>query len=207
MKAAIPNAFFGFEPGTEYSEATGIGYVFSESSIHIGDTFNIDIRAENVIDLAGWQFDISFDRTALEAIDVSEGSFLKTDGRSTFFQGGRIDNASGKITGLSAARLGDRGASGSGSLLQVEFKAKSTGETRLALQNSEFGSIIGDIISAGPTEIYFTVEGRLATGDVNRDGRVSILDLILVARQLGAKGSRRFAGGCQRRWDCEHFRT
>ena len=26
---------------------------------------------------------------------------------------------------------------------------------------------------------------RLATGDVNRDGRVSILDLILVARQLG----------------------
>ena len=83
--------------------------------------------------------------------------------------------------------MGDRGASGSGSLLQVEFKAKSTGETRLALQNSEFGSIIGDIISAGPTEIYFTVEGRLATGDVNRDGRVSILDLILVARQLGQR--------------------
>ena len=31
------------------------------------------------------------------------------------------------------------------------------------------------------------MEGRLATGDVNRDGRVSILDLILIAQQLGRR--------------------
>ena len=83
--------------------------------------------------------------------------------------------------------MGDRGAGGSGSLLQVEFKSKSIGETKLALQNFEFGAITGEIIPAAPTEIYFTVEGRLATGDVNRDGRVSILDLILVARLLGQR--------------------
>ena len=181
------NAFFGFEPGTEYTLGSGVGYAFSKKPIHLGDTFTFDVRADNVSDLAGWQFDIAFDRAALEAIEVSEGDFLKADGESTFFQGGRIDNTSGKITGLNAARLGDRGASGSGSLLQVEFKAKSTGETRLALGNFEFGSITGEIIPAGPTEIYFTVEGRLATGDVNRDGRVSILDLILVARLLGQR--------------------
>ena len=181
------NAFFGFESGTEYTLGTGIGYAFSKKPIHLGDTFTFDVRGENVSDLAGWQFDIAFDPAALEAVDVREGDFLKTDGASTFFQGGRIDNASGKITGLSAARLGDRGASGSGSLLHVAFKAKSTGEMSLALQNFELGSITGDIIPAGPTEIYLTVEGRLATGDVNRDGRVSILDLILVARLLGQR--------------------
>ena len=181
------NAFFGFEPGTEYTLGSGIGYAFSKTPIHLGDTFTFDVRAENVTDLAGWQFDMSFDRAALEAIEVSEGDFLKADGSSTFFQSGRIDNASGKIAGLSAARLGDRGAGGSGSLLQVEFKSKSIGETKLALQNFEFGAITGEIIPAAPTEIYFTVEGRLATGDVNRDGRVSILDLILVARLLGQR--------------------
>ena len=181
------NAFFGFESGTEYALGTAIGYAFSKKPIHLGDTFTFDVRGENVSDLAGWQFDIAFDPAALEAVDVREGDFLKTDGASTFFQGGRIDNASGKITGLSAARLGDRGASGSGSLLHVAFKAKSTGEMSLALQNFELGSITGDIIPAGPTEIYLTVEGRLATGDVNRDGRVSILDLILVARLLGQR--------------------
>ena len=183
----IPCAFFGFEPGTEYTVATGIGYAFSESPIHIGDTFTFDVRAENVTDLAGWQFDIAFDPAILEAVDVSEGDFLKTGGESTFFQAGRIDNASGNITGLSAARLGDRGVSGSGSVLQVRFKAKSEGETRLALQNFLFGSITEESIAAAPLEIRITVEERLLTGDVNRDGVVNILDLIRVARQLGQR--------------------
>ena len=34
--------------------------------------------------LAGWQFDIAFDPTVLEALDVSEGDFLKTDGGVDF---------------------------------------------------------------------------------------------------------------------------
>ena len=102
----VGNGFFGFEPGTEYTAAnSGVGYAFSKTPIHTGDTFTLDIRAENIFDLAGWQFDIAFDPAALEAVDVTEGDFLKTDGGSTFFQSGSIDNASGKITGLNAARL------------------------------------------------------------------------------------------------------
>ena len=178
-------AFFGFESGTEYTVGTGIGYSFSKTPIHLGDTFTLDIRAENVFDLAGWQFDIAFDPVVLEAINVSEGDFLKTDGGTTFFQSGRIDNAAGKITGLKSARLSDSGVSGTGNVLQIKFKAKLHGETRLALQNFKFGSSTGEIIPAGPHEIQITVEQRLPTGDVNRDGDVDILDLILVAQQLG----------------------
>ena len=181
------NAFFGFEPGTEYTVSTGIGYASSQTPIHTGDTFTLDILAENITDLAGWQFDIVFDPTILEAVNVSEGDFLKTDGGSTFFQSGSIDNAAGKITGLNAARLSAQGATGTGSLLQVNFKAKSGGETKLTLQNLQFGTVTGDIIPAGPHEITITVEGQLATGDVNRDGQVSILDLILVSQQLGKR--------------------
>ena len=179
------NSFFGFESGTDYTVGTGIGYAVSKTPIHLGDTFTLDIRAENVFDLAGWQFDIAFGPTVLEAVDVSEGDFLKTDGGTTFFQSGRIDNAAGKITGLIAGRISEGGVSGNGSVLQVRFKAKSEGETELALRNFEFGSSTGENIPAGPLEIRITVEERLATGDVNRDGRVSILDLILVAQQLG----------------------
>ena len=181
------NGFFGFESGTEYTVATGIGYAFSETPIHINDNFTFDVRAENVSDLAGWQFDIAFDPSRLEALDVSEGDFLKSDGGTTFFQSGRIDNAAGKITGLIAGRISEGGLSGSGSVLQVRFKAKSEGETELALEDFEFGSITGENIPAGPLEIRIIVEERLVTGDVNRDGRVSILDLILVAQQLGSR--------------------
>ena len=54
------SAFFGFKPGTKYTAAnTGVGYAFSKTPIHVGDTFTLDIRAENVFDLAGWQFDIA----------------------------------------------------------------------------------------------------------------------------------------------------
>ena len=188
MVRAQYNAFFGFEPGTEYTVANpGVGYTFSKTPIHLGDTFTLDISAETVFDLAGWQFDIAFDPAALEAIDVSEGNFLKADGGATFFQGGSIDNAAGKITGLSGARLSAQGVTGTGTLLQVRFKAKSGGETEVALQNFQFGAITGEAIPAGPHEIRITVEGQLATGDVNRDGVVSILDLILVARQLGQR--------------------
>ena len=71
----------------------------------------------------------------------------------------------------------------------MRFKAKSAGETQLTLDGFQFGSATGDSIPAGPREIYFTVEERLTTGDVNRDGVVSILDLILVAQQLGKRVS------------------
>ena len=184
----IHNGKFGFKLGTEYTVATtGVGYTFSQTPIHTGDTFILNIDAENVIDFAGWQFDIAFDPALLEVIDVTEGNFLKSDGVSTFFQGGSIDNAAGKITQLSAARLSAQGVTGTGTLLQVTFKAKSVGETELALQNFEFAAITGQQISAGPQQIRITVEEQLATGDVNRDGRISILDLVLIAQQLGNK--------------------
>ena len=180
-----------FEPGTEYTAAnSGVVYTFSKTPIHAGDTFTLDISAENVFDFAGWQFDIVFDSAILEVIKVTEGDFLKMGG-TTLFQSGSIDNVTGKITGLSVARLSTRGVSGSGTLLQVTFKAKAAGETELALQNFQFGSTTGEAIPAGPHQIRITVEGQLATGDVNRDGVVSILDLILIAQQLG----RRVAAG------------
>ena len=181
-------AAFGLEQGAEYIAAIpGVGYALSEMPIHVNDTFTFDIRAENVFDLAGWQFDIAFGPAALEAIDVSEGEFLKTDGGATFFQSGRIDNRAGKITGLIAGRLSEGGVSGSGSVLQVRFKAKSEGETELTLQNFLFGSVTEESILAGPLEVHVTVQERLLTGDVNRDGVVNILDLIRVAQQLGKR--------------------
>ena len=181
------SAFFGFEPGPEYTVLNaGVSYALSPTPIHTGDTFTLDISARDIFDFAGWQFDIVFNPTILEAIDISEGDFLKM-GSTTLFQSGSIDNVTGKITGLSAARLSSQGVTGTGTLVQVRFKAKSTGDTQLTLQNFQFGDVTGTLIAAGPHQIRITVEEGLATGDVNRDGVVSILDLILIAQQLGRR--------------------
>ena len=180
------SGFFGFEPGTEYTVANvGVSYALSLTPIHVSDTFTLDIGAENVFDMAGWQFDIAFDKNALEAFNVSEGDFLKQNGANTFFQGGSINNGTGKITGLNAVRLAASGVSGSGTVVQVSFKAKRGGETAVELQNFQFATITGDSIPVVPYEITISIEGQLAAGDVNRDGQVTVADLILVAAQLG----------------------
>ena len=178
------NGFFGFEPGTEYTVAnTGVEYTISPTTIHQGETFTLDIRAWNVFDLMGWQFDIVFDPKRLEAVDVTEGNFLKT-GAATFFQGGSIDNSSGQITGLTAARLSTQGISGTGPLVKARFKAKASGESEVTLRNLQFVSLGGATIDAIAHGIRITVEGRLTMGDINRDGIVTIIDLVLVAQKL-----------------------
>ena len=184
------NGFFGFEAGTEYKGSNPrLGHTFSAPTLHAGETFTLDLNAADVYDLAGWQFDITFDASVLEVLEVKEGEFLKTGGGTTFFQKGSIDNATGKITKLSSARLSEVGVSGTGTLLSVTFTAKAGGETRLSVHNVQLGSITGRIITAGPHEVLLTIEGELAIGDVNRDGVVSILDMIQVSGYLGEDAS------------------
>ena len=178
---------FAFEEGTAYSVSVDsrIEYTFSKPVIHAGDTFTLDLNIENIHNLAGWEFDIAFDPTMLEAVEVSEGDFLNPEGGATFFQEGRIDNATGKITKLSSARLSEKGVSGRGVLLSVTFTAKTTGQTQLSLGNFQLAAITGESIPARLSEVVITIEGQLATGDVNRDGQVNIQDMVLVARQFG----------------------
>ena len=166
----------------------GLSFSTTTTNMRVGDTFMLHLNSEKVTDLAGWQFGIVFDPTVLEALEVSEGNFLKRDGGTTFFRQGRIDNAAGKITGLSSALISEKGVSGTGTLLSVTFSAKAAGETQVTLQDFEFGSINGKVIPVVPYEIVINV-GDQPAWDVNQDGRISILDLILVARRLGETAS------------------
>ena len=181
------SGYFGFAPGTEYTVVSpGTGFTFSTdvTSVRVNDTFTVHISAEKVTDLAGWQFDVEFDPEVLEAVEAREGDFLKTGEGTTFFQRGTIDNTVGKIRGLSAALISADGITGSGSLLSVTFSAKAGGESHLTLHNFQLGSSTGEVIPAGVRNLTIIVESQ-PTWDVNADGQVSVLDLILVAQRFG----------------------
>ena len=179
------SAFFGFEESTEYILGGGFAFSTTATSIIPGDTFILDLNAEDITNLAGWQTDITFDPNILEATEVTEGDFLKSEGGNTFFQDGTIDNTTGKITDLVSARISESGVSGTGTLLSVTFKAKAGGETQVTLENFEFSSITGEVIPSVPPNITVTV-GDYSAWDVNQDGRVSVADLVLVAKDLGS---------------------
>ncbi|MCY3552523.1 MAG: leucine-rich repeat domain-containing protein [Candidatus Poribacteria bacterium] len=183
--------FFGFEPDAAYTvipPSTGFTFSTEPTSVRVGDPFTLHIGAKKITDLAGWQFDLVFDPTALEAIAVNDGDFLKIGDGTTFFQKGIIDNTAGEITELSSALISASGVSGTGTLLSVTFATKVEGETQIALRNFELGSISGAVIPSVHSDVVIKVEDQFAW-DVNRDGRVSILDLILVSQHLGSAAS------------------
>ena len=157
--------------------------------VHLGDTFSLRLSANDVTDLAGWQTDISFDSAVLEAVEVSEGDLLNVKIGDTFFLRGEIDNIAGKIADISTAKL-KGGGSGTGTLLLVTFKAKTVGETRVTFSNFFAGSSSGKAILSDVPEIVITIEDRkYPASDVNQDGVVNVLDLILVAGHLGSDAS------------------
>jgi len=110
--------------------------VSAPPTVDKGTTFSVSIRVDSVTDLYGAQFSLSFNPSVLAAQSVSEGSFLKEGGASTFFNAPTIDNSLGTITGAAITRLGvPSGATGSGTLATISFRAKSTGTSSLTLSN------------------------------------------------------------------------
>ena len=149
--------------------------------VRVGDTATLSVVVDDVADLAGWQLDIAFNPVVLEAVSVREGDFLSTEGGNTFFVGDNIDNANGKITGVSAALIGTSGSSGTGILLEVTFEAKRSGEGRLRLEKVRLGDSNGKEI---PHHIINRPFRFKPSYDVNGDGNVNIFDLIIVSQNF-----------------------
>jgi len=100
-----------------------------------GDTFSVDIRAEDVKNLLGWQFDIVFDPIMIEFVKVTEGPLLKSKGKTLFISGSKKQNA---VRNIAASLLGNDGVSGSGVMATVYFKLTKKGSAKLDLENHLF---------------------------------------------------------------------
>ncbi len=98
-------------------------------------TININIKTETEIFAA--EFELSFNSSLLEALEVTEGDFLKKDGASTSMQNACpvINNTKGTIK-FANTRLGTTtGINGNGSLAEIKFNAKDIGNSQLILEN------------------------------------------------------------------------
>ena len=194
------NPIRDWTPLYELSKNTKIepnGFIFSADAtfLELNSTFTFNIDVLSVRNLVGWQCGISFDSNLLEAIEVTEGNFLSSDATQTFFTEGSIDNENGLITGFNVLRIDGTGLSGSGPLLSIKFKAKKVGKVTFRPGNCTLGDSEGiELPSVVPNleieivEELPTPEEDIFTGpkwDVNMDGKINILDLIIVAKYLG----------------------
>ena len=192
------NLITNWTPLHELSKNTKIepnGFVFTSDATHIvvEDTFTFNIDALFAWNLNGWNCNITFDSDILEAVEVVEGDFLSSDGTATFFLEGKIDNENGLITGFSVLRLDGSSINGSGTLLSIKFKAKKVGKTTFEPGNCVLGDSDGVEIPSETPKLEITIEEfvpeeDIFTGpawDVNKDGMINVLDLIIVSNNLG----------------------
>ena len=194
------NPIRDWTPLYELSKSTKIepnGFIFSADAtlLELDSTFTFSIDALFVRNLTGWQCGISFDPNLLEAIEVTEGSFLSSDATQTFFTEGSIDNENGLITGFNVLRLDGTGLDGSGPLLSIKFKAKKVGKVTFRPGDCTLGDSDGielpsivpsleiEIIEELPTPEEDTFTGP--KWDINMDGTINILDLIVVTKHFG----------------------
>ena len=188
------SGFFGFTPETEYTALTLVTRfsLTSDTTEFQTDTkFVIRLNAANMEDLAGWQTDVVFDPTILKANSITEGTFLKQNSGQTYFNRGTINNTTGRITGITAARLTNGGTDGDGVLLAINFTLKKAEDTRVRLRNFKAGDSNGKPIHTTSPEFrirYPKTDTPITTipaWDVNQDGVTDATDIELVTTALG----------------------
>ena len=153
-----------------------------------GKNFTVNISIDPVVAISGGQFDIFFDPLLLTASSVEEGDLFSD--YNTYFNPGVIDNINGTISNVYCV-ITNAGASTTspGTLAGIHFSAKySDGITNLNLSSVVVGRPDGTsapvVIINGSVEIT-----TYPPWDLNKDGRVNILDLIIIAQHWDETGT------------------
>jgi hypothetical protein len=138
--------------------------------------------------VAGVSFNISFNPSLLMANAVSEGDLFES--YNTYFNPGIIINTNGPISGVYGVITTPGGSTISpGVFAEIQFTAKTLdGISPLTLSSVVVGIPGGTPVSIAIYHGNITVIAYL-TDDVNMDGQVNILDLVLIAKYWEQTGN------------------
>ena len=111
--------------------------IAAPSSASVGQQFSLDMKISDVIDLANAPFVLTYDPVFVDFVAISEGTFMKKDGKPTVFNS-KADSATGAVTVMLGRAAGNSGVSGSGTLATASFRAKNQGPASFAFRNTAF---------------------------------------------------------------------
>jgi hypothetical protein len=95
----------------------------SGSALQVNQTIQTSVRVEHIADLNAFEVHLSFDANTLEVMELKDGGFLKAD----FVVQKTFDNTAGTID-YAVAQINHPPVSGSGTLLEIVFRAAAQGE-------------------------------------------------------------------------------
>ena len=118
---------------------SGSPYIYWTSPTHsIGETFDIDLMIPSSTSqkVHSWKAGFRFNPKVLECVSVTEGTFLSSQG-STTWTPGVINNTSGEVTSFNCTGAAGVNATGPGILATIRFKILDYGRTIITL--TDFG--------------------------------------------------------------------
>jgi hypothetical protein len=144
-----------------------------------GTVVTVDVDIANVSNLYGYQFDLTFNPSILQAVSSSEGSFLAVGG-GTFFVNGSNDNVGGTVSATADTLLSAvNGVGGSGELAVFTFDAIGTGTSGLSIQNETLLDADFNILSDKTTSGSVAVgSGVVAAPEIDPASAASALTLL-----------------------------
>ena len=191
--ALFAQADFGGEPPPADPTMIVVGKP-DKSPLKIGDSFTQEIKIKGIdsvedVDLAAWQLSVVYNTAVLEPTDIAQGTFLPADAP---FAHTALADADGEITVSQTVLLGSAGMVGDGSLLTLTFMVLEIADEPLGIHNvlllnSADAKLTYSISVEGPA----IVEDSFMPEDVNRDRKVDILDLVMVAAHIGTASTAR----------------
>ncbi|HLO17612.1 MAG TPA: LysM peptidoglycan-binding domain-containing protein [Anaerolineales bacterium] len=96
----------------------------SATSAQVNDTVNIFIKVDNIVNLSAFELHLAFNPGILEVSSLTNGGFVAAD----FIAQNNFDNAAGTID-YAIAQMNRPAVQGSGTLLNIAFRAKSNGNS------------------------------------------------------------------------------
>jgi general secretion pathway protein D len=122
-----------------------------------GQEFSVAVQVKDVESLYSAPLFIKYDPASLELVNLNEGVFLKQDGQATVFSSSPNRTTGQVIVGYKQG-TGGKGASGSGVLFNLNFKALTEGETTLEVNRVNFRNPEGVRLQVAPETV--TIEIR-----------------------------------------------
>lgn len=135
-------------PGSEIAGVAKGGRVFFQGPqlVKVGEQFTLEVQVDEVENLYSAPLFVGYDALSLSLVRAEEGSFLKQGGQTTIFTTSDDAERNQLIVGYKQG-VGGKGASGSGTLFRLVFRAKAAGKAVMDLNKINFRDPGGNRLS------------------------------------------------------------
>jgi general secretion pathway protein D len=131
--SAVPSAAMmpPASPGASASAPSSTRVLWQgPGEVKLGESFAVTVNVSSGADLRGLPMEIAYPSNLLDVVAIAEGSFLKQgDSATSFVQAN--NPTTGRIS-IGILRNDSTGATGEGSVAQIQFKVKAAGNIQLS---------------------------------------------------------------------------